>query len=264
MTGRAHERAAGWGDTRCGGDAIAAGRSADRIALGLCCVGLALGCVGLALGCVGPGPPRPEASYRATVRAEVVVEADQPPRVYELVELGRPDRRRRHAAVNGRPTIQIDRRDLHVTWILDPTERRFSEHRLGIVDRAFPGVPDPFAPVGGAHFEPEAPTEAEDPSLRRYRVTSYAYEGIAWLHPDGVPARFVGDWLRGDERWPIDVRYEPIERVRFQPFAYEIPMSYAGYADRAQRAGAPDVHLQDEVRRARQRQRNTPPIGPGL
>lgn len=221
--------------------------------------------LGLAPGCATRRPPLPDVSYRAEVLVEVAPAEGTPHRV-RVVEFQADGRRRRQTRVDGRQVVLIDRPDLQVSWLLDPEARSFEEHRIASRDVSLGGLPDPFRRRAGMRFELLGTERVDGVPVRRYAVRGRGIEGEAWIARDGVPLRFsgrvrldaVGPRESADPFAGLELVYTGIERRPLASHLFEIPPSYAGWAQRKQRRAGGSWELDEQGRRLRERQRTLP------
>jgi hypothetical protein len=230
---------------------VASNRIHDRtitpvIATPLAAVTLALILGGL-LGCASPGPPPPEAGYRAHVRVETSSPSGQEPTSTELVEYYYKQKRRQESRTADGLVVLIDRPDLRISWILNPQEKTFEEYEISSPEVVIVAIPNPFGPRSGAAFERIGTERIDDVDAEKYSVQGEAISGLAWFSSDRVPMRFSGTVGPEASALKVEISYTDIRRGPQAAYLFAIPPTYEGYAERKQKS-APSSSKYDSGR----------------
>ncbi len=214
---------------------------------------LAVWCVG----CASVGPPTPETGYQARGTIEIKDPSAANPVLVRFVEYYRTGKRRREPDLE-EAAVWIDRPDLRVTWILNPKRGTFKQYPISGVERVIEPVPDPFGPRTRAHFEWLGSEVLEGVDADKFEVKGDKISGYAWLTHDRVPLRFSGTLEREGSSVEVRIEYAVVERDLQANHLFEIPMDYAGYENRKQKATGNSSQADDAARSLKEQQWGTP------
>jgi hypothetical protein len=199
--------------------------------------------------CVGSGPPKPETSYRANVKIRMTDASTEELALERVVEFYYLGLRRRSARVDGEPVALIDRPDLRVSWLLDPSTKSFDEVPIGSPKAAIPTAPNPFGPQANAAFEWLGSENTDGVETRKYAVEGASISGYAWFTSDQIPLRFEGVIDSDGSSRKLIVEYSEVERGLQSRVLFEIPPNYAGYENRKQNKRQVEADLEEAQRR---------------
>lgn len=241
-----------------------AGRaSSDPTRTSMLSVGAILALALGAWGCASAAPPRPEASYRATVVIETRDGDQADSERVELLEYYSRGMRRREGRYDDRPIVVIDRSDLRVRWTLDPESRTFEETSHRRVEAVNSPFPDPFGFLARTQFEPVGSETIDGVETTVFAVEGRDHSGRAWLGPQQIPYRFVGTVRDGDRLIHAEIRYADVMKIAPDIDRFDVPPTFAGYEKRKRLwASRPSVEDASDSVEEWMRQRSTVPPPP--
>lgn len=214
-------------------------------------------------GCASTGPPPPQTGYRANVTVRMSGASVAEPTLERVVEFYYKEKRRRHARIDGEVVTLIDRPDLGISWVLNPEEKTFEEHRISSLEAVMSGAPNPFGPRAKGVFERIGTEIVEGVATEKFEVSGEALSGFAWFSVDLIPIRFSGTLGSAESSVALEVEYTEVERKSQAAFLFAVPPNYAGYDKRKQKYSAQSPTATDDTaRRLREIQRGTPPPPP--
>jgi len=109
-----------------------------------------------------------------------------------------------------------------------------------------------------AHFKPLGFEIVEGVDTEKFEVEGEKISGYAWLTRDQVPLRFSGTLDREGSAVELRIEYTEVDRDEQVNHLFEIPMNFAGYETRKQKAEAYDNQADDAARRLKEQQWGTP------
>lgn len=206
-------------------------------------------------------PPSPRSSYQADVTLHLIDADGQERIIGRYIEFFRRGKRRQETRLDGRVTVVIDRPDLGVSWKLNPEASTFVEYPLNDMSAELTVIPNPFGPRINVEYEHLGSETINEMPARKYAVKGKIVRGTAWLTRSGVPLRFEGEFGLRSPGTQIRAEYGVILRGKIGLDRFEIPSTYAGYADRTRKSS--DSELTDAQLRQLQEEQSAIQSVPG-